>query len=95
MLREIVPDEKVEKTYPMRITDFAKQAGASVDEIRYLERKGFLKSTRLRLKTRQVRQYRDQDLRRVQAIIKFRRQGFTWDAALARAEKEVQNPPLL
>ena len=79
----------------MRITDLARQAGASVDEIRYLERKGFLKSTRLRLKTRQVRQYRDEDLRRVQAIIKHRRQGFTWDAALARAEKEVQNPPLL
>ncbi len=79
----------------MRITEFARQAGASVDEVRYLERKGFIKSARLRLKIRQVRQYRDEDLRRVQAIIKYRRQGFTWDAALARAEKEVQNPPLL
>ena len=79
----------------MRITELARQAGASVDEIRYLETKGFIESARLRLKTRQVRQYRDEDLRRVQAIIKYRRQGFTWDAALLRAEKEVQNPPLL
>ncbi len=79
----------------MRITDLARQTGASVDEIRYLERKAFIQSTRLRLKTRQVRQYRDEDLHRVKAIIKFRRQGFTWDAAFVKAEKEVQNPPLL
>ena len=95
MLREIVRDEKGKIADRMRITEFARQAGASVDEIRYLETKGFIKSARLRLKTRQVRQYRDEDLRRVQATIKYRRQGFTWDAALLRAEKEVQNPPLL
>ncbi len=73
----------------------AKTTGASVDEIRYLETKGFIKSRKVRLRARQVREYTDGEARKVQVIIKYRRQGFTWDAAYQRALKEIENPSLL
>ncbi len=72
----------------------AKATGASVDEIRYLETKGFIKSSRLRLQRREVRGFSESESRKVQAIIKYRRQGFTWDAAYEKAMKEMENPTL-
>jgi DNA-binding transcriptional MerR regulator len=77
-----------------RITELARSTGASVDEIRYLETKGFIESVRVRVHTRRVREYGESDVRKVQAIIKFRRQGYTWDAAFGKAMKEMQNPTL-
>ncbi len=78
-----------------RITEMAKMTGASVDEIRYLEIKGFIKARRIRLLSRRVREYSDSEVRKVQSIIKFRRQGFTWDAAHQKALKDLENPNLL
>ena len=66
-----------------------------MDEIRYLEAKGFVKSSRVRLLSRRVRVYKQSDVTRVQTIIKYRRQGYTWDAAYQRAAKEMENPTLL
>ena len=66
-----------------------------MDEIRYLETRGFIKSVRVRLISRYVRQYQEPDVRKVGTIIKYRRQGFTWDAAFQRAVKEMENPTLL
>jgi DNA-binding transcriptional MerR regulator len=77
-----------------RITELARLTGASVDEIRYLETKGFITSKRVRVLTRRVREYPDSDIRRVQTIVAYRRQGFTWDAAYQRALKELENPTL-
>ncbi len=77
-----------------RITKMARLTGASADEIRYLEVKGFIQSTRLRLQRREVRQYQDSDIPRIQAIMKYRKQGFTWDMAYQKALKEMENPSL-
>lgn len=74
--------------------ELARTAGVSVDELRYMERKGFISPVRTRLKRREVRQYQDTDIRKVQLIIKYRRQGFTWDAAFKKAMQELENPPL-
>jgi DNA-binding transcriptional MerR regulator len=79
----------------LRITELARNTGASVDEIRYLERKGFINPSRRRLNRREVRQYQEADIRRVQLIIKYRRQGFTWDTAHQKAMREQENPSLL
>lgn len=79
----------------LRITELAKITGASVDELHYLERKGFLNPSRTQLKRRKVRQYQEADIRKVQLIIKYRRQGFTWDVAFQKAMREVENPLLL
>ena len=65
-----------------------------MDELRYMERKGFISPTRIRLKRREVRQYQDGDVRKVHPILKYRRQGFTWDAAFNKALRELENPPL-
>ena len=77
-----------------RITELARLTGASVDEIRYLEAKGFIKSSRVRLTSRKVRQYDESDARKVGTIVKYRRQGFTWDAAFQKAMKEIEKPTL-
>ncbi len=77
------------------ITELAKRTGASVDELRYLERKGLLNPSRTQLKRRKVRQYQEADIRRVQLIIKYHRQGFTWDVAFQKAMREMENPLLL
>ena len=78
----------------IRITELARKTGASVDEVRYLERKGFVNPTRTKLKRRKVRQYPEEDIRKLELTIKYRRQGFTWDAAFHRALEELQNPRL-
>jgi DNA-binding transcriptional MerR regulator len=77
------------------ITEISRVTGASVDEIRYLETKGFVKSRRVRLQARQVREYSESESLKVAAIIKYRRQGFTWDTAYQKALIELENPPLL
>jgi DNA-binding transcriptional MerR regulator len=78
----------------LRITNLARMIGASVDELRYLERKGFINPVRAQIPRRKVRQYQDADVRKLQLIIKFRRQGFTWDAAFKRAMRELESPSL-
>jgi len=90
-LREIVPIIIREN---MHITELAKITGASVDELRYMERKGFINAARAKIKKREVRQYRDGEMRKVKLIVKYRRLGFTWDAAYQKARRELENPPL-
>ena len=36
----------------------------------------------------------DEDIRKVQLINKYRRQGFTWDTAFEKAQRELENPSL-
>jgi len=78
----------------LRITEMSKATGASEDEIRYLEKKGFIKAVRTRLKSRRVRQFKDEDIRTTEIIIKYRRQGFTWDTAFQKARQEIERPAL-
>jgi DNA-binding transcriptional MerR regulator len=73
----------------------ARQTGASVDELRYIERKGFITSLRSRLKQREVRHYHDTDAPKVVLIIKYRRQGYTWDTAYKKTLQELEKPLLL
>jgi DNA-binding transcriptional MerR regulator len=67
----------------LRITELARKTGASVDEVHYLEKKGFIKSVKSRLTQRDVRHFQDTDTRKIQLIIKYRRQGFTWEIGRA------------
>jgi len=78
----------------LRITELARKTGASVDEIHYLEKKGFIRSIKSRLTQREVRHFQDTDARKIQLIIKYRRQGFTWDTAFQKAQGELNKPTL-
>jgi len=78
----------------LRITELARRTGASIDEIRYLETKGYIKSRRAKLKTREVRQFEEGSVRTVECIIKFRRQGFTWKTAHEKARQEIDKPSM-
>lgn len=78
----------------LRITELARQTGASVDEIHYLEKKGIIKSKRVRLKQRAVRQFDEKSIRTIELIIKYRRQGFTWNVAYEKTRQEINKPAL-
>ena len=78
----------------LRITELARKTGASVDEVHYLEKKGFVQSVKSKLTEREVRHFQDTDVRKVELIIKYRLQGFTWDMAFQKAEQELNNPTL-
>ena len=78
----------------MRITEMSRLTGASSDELRYMERKGFLTSSARSLKSRQVRDYPESEVRKARLIVKYRKLGFTWDAAFRKALEELANPPL-
>ena len=78
----------------LRITELARRTGASIDEIRYLETKGFIKSKRTKLKTREVRQFEEDSVRTIECVMKFRRQGFTWNSSYEKARQEMDKPTL-
>ena len=78
----------------LHITECARRTGASVDELRYIERKGFINSVKKRIVHREVRQYRDSDINKIGLIIKYRRQGFIWDTAYKKALEEMAKPSL-
>jgi DNA-binding transcriptional MerR regulator len=78
----------------LRITELARHTGASVDEIHYLEKKGIIKSRKVKLTRRDVRQFEEPIVRVVSLIIKYRRQGFTWNVAHEKARQEINKPSL-
>jgi DNA-binding transcriptional MerR regulator len=78
----------------MRITEMGRLTGTSPDELRYMERKGFLTSGLITLKSRKVRDYPESELRKVKLIVKYRKLGFTWDVSFKKALEELANPPL-
>lgn len=79
----------------MHITELCRLTGASADEVRYMERKGFITPAREQVGQRTVRLYQETDLQKVRLILKHRRLGFTWDSAFKRAVQELENPLLL
>lgn len=78
----------------MRITQMSRTTGASVDELHYMEKKGFLRAITIQIKSRRVRDYQDEDVSIVKSVIQHRRQGFTWDAAYQRATQDFSRPRL-
>jgi len=78
----------------LRITELARKTGESVDEIHYLEKKGILKSKKVKLKQRVVRQFDEEGTRTLEIIIKYRRQGFTWKVAYEKSRQEIDKPAL-
>ena len=79
----------------MRITEAARSAGATPDEIRYFERKGFIRSRWIRLKQRRVRDYPEAEVRKIELIVKYRRQGFEHNTAYEKALEEMARPRLI
>ena len=79
----------------MRITEIAKQIGATPDEIRYFEKKGYVQSRWMRLNTRCVRDYSDSEVRKIELLVKYRRQGFEHEVAHNKATQEIEQPRLV
>lgn len=79
----------------MRITELSKKTGASTDEIRYFETKGYVKSKRSLIKTREVRDYSEEDIRMIELLVKYRREGFELRVANQKALQEIHQPYLV
>ncbi len=79
----------------MYITELSKDSGASLDQIRYLEKKGFIVSMWIKLRKRKVRFYSEEEAMKVRLIAKYLDQGFRYDVAFEKAVDEIQKPQLL
>ena len=79
----------------MRISELAKESGATTDLIRYLETKGFIQPKRLKLQKRIVRDYSEEQVELVKLIAKYIEEGFKHDAAYGKATNQLSNPRLL
>jgi len=78
-----------------RIHEASKLTGASTDQIRYLEKKGYIESTWKELKQRRVRDYSDTEVLKIQLIVKYLSQGFKYSVAYEKAMDELRRPRLL
>jgi DNA-binding transcriptional MerR regulator len=79
----------------MRITEVAKSTGATPDQVRYLEKKKYIRSRWKRLKTRRVRDYSATEVHKIEHIIKYLDQGFKYDIAYQKAMEELAQPRLV
>ena len=79
----------------MRLTEVAKQLGILPDQIRWFEKKGYVEPGWTLLKRRRVRDYPEDEVRKIGCIVKYRRQGFEHDVAYQKAMKELSNPRLV
>lgn len=79
----------------MRLTAVAKQFGILPDQIRWLEKKGYIEPGWILLKRRRVRDYPEDEVRKIGRIVKYRRRGFEHDVAYQKAMEELSNPRLV
>ncbi len=79
----------------MRITEVAKSTGATPDQVRYLEKKKYIRSRWKQLKTRRVKDYSATEVRKIEHIIKYLDQGFKYDIAYQKAMEELDQPHLI
>lgn len=79
----------------IRQKEVTERTGASRDEIRYFERKGYIKPKQKCLKQRAIRDYSEQDVRLIGLIVKYRRERFELDAAYAKAKEDLKKPRLV
>ena len=79
----------------MRITELAKLTGATTDQIRWFENKGFIQCNWVTPKDRTIRDYQEPEVRKVELITKYRREGFELDVAYEKAIEELEHPRLI
>lgn len=79
----------------MRKAEIFRRTGATQDEVRYYERKGYIKARWKKLRKRRVRDYSDQEVRLIELITKYRREGFELNVAYEKANDELEHPRLV
>ena len=79
----------------MRKAEIFKAIGATPDEVRYYEKKGFVRSRWKKLKERLIRDYPKAEVRKIELITKYRREGFELDVAYQKAKQELEQPRLI
>ena len=79
----------------MHITELARRTGGTIDQIRYLERKGYIEPSWVQLKNRHVRDYPESEVKKVEIVVKYLHQGFRYDVAYQKAMEEIQSPRLI
>ena len=78
----------------MRLHRIAAIVGIPAHQIRYLEEKGFVKSRWKELKQRKVKEYSENEVRKIQLIAKYLNQGFKYEVAYEKAMDELTRPRL-
>lgn len=78
----------------MRQSEVTRRTGASRDELRYFEDKGYVRPGKVRLKKRVVRDYSESDVRLIELIMKYKAKRLILDAAYDQAKRELTQPGL-
>jgi DNA-binding transcriptional MerR regulator len=78
----------------MRLNQVSSLTGLPTDQIRYLEKKGFVKPIWKQLKERRVREYPEDEVQKIQVLAKYLNQGFKYEVAYDKALNEIQRPRL-
>ena len=60
----------------------------------YLEQKGFIKPKKTRIGEKEFREYTEEDVKRVEYIWKYLRNGFKYRVAYEKAMEELSGPQL-
>ncbi len=73
----------------MRINELAAKLGATTDEIRWLEKRGYIQPDWIQVGKRKIRSYSDGEEQKITFILKYRRQGFQHEVAFKKAMQEI------
>ena len=79
----------------MKITELSRRTGCSIDQIRYLEKKGAIRPRWKLIKKRKVRHYPESQIHRLSLISRYLEEGYKYDTAIQKAENETNKPRLI
>jgi DNA-binding transcriptional MerR regulator len=79
----------------MRITELARLTGLFFDQIRYVERKGYVKSRKILIGKRRVRDYTRGAVNLLGLIANYVSEGYKYDVAFPKATTDLANSRLL
>ena len=79
----------------MRITEVSELTKLSADQIRYMEKKGYIQPSRVVVTSREIREYSPEDISLLELISKYLSLGFRYDIAYGKALDDKANPRLI
>ncbi len=78
----------------MKTSELVKELQITRDTLYYLEKKGFVTPKKTKAGKKLIRDYSEEEVRKVELIWKHLRRGFKYEVAYEKALAELGNPEL-
>ena len=78
----------------MKTSQLVKKLQITRDTLYYLEKKGFIEPKKTKTGKKLIREYSEEDVRKVELIWKHLKMGFKYEVAYGKALEELSNPGL-